>query len=265
MFMKYIIVILLLGISKIACGQSRQDTPVRIDIDGISKIITNIVGWEFDGEYWCGYRNVICSKYHKNNKIPIQLTAHDITEYGRNNIINMQLKKISINNEPYYLLYIKSWSYYYDNPTLQIGRHHYKSYDIYGIDPIQYEKLWNISDSANIVHTIKIQWLGGYWPTVPSKDWGVRTSDREVIKQCYEESFNPYKEAENEYFQWKLYIKRESDGNVRFQFPTQKILINEIQEYNNKYNYLHFDKYDAVDFDRFYFETSYAQFKLLKL
>ena len=98
-------------------AQARQNKVLPVEIMKSSPVLTDIDGWMFDGEYWCGYKNVLLRDYKRNSKIPIQTTVFNITEYGRGNIASLQTKQIMLNDTiPYYLLYITSWSYYFDYP-----------------------------------------------------------------------------------------------------------------------------------------------------
>ena len=238
-------------------GDERIDKPYYYKIIQSSPIITNIVGWSYDSsnEKWAGYYNALIGIYRENNKKPIRASLDQLGGYE--DISSMQFKKITYNETPYYLLYIKKWEMWYSYPSIYRGRNNYEDYSIFVFTEEEYNKIWDLKDGIN-----KIKILNETGFCVHQNRRGELVTEKQGLSWCFDENFSgQYSDYSTTYF----YIKKTSNA-IRFAYPTSTVLLEELEEYNKgKSRFAQKSAYQTVDFSTAYYEVSPATFQKLRI
>lgn len=244
--MKRVVLFMVVLMPLVLAAQPRTDQNKPVKIERASQLMSNPVGWAFDTEHqkWSGYYGLIWPHYrNNNNKTPIWSSLwersdwNELTTFPFVNIISMQVKKTKIDTIPAYLLYVQFWTYYYDYPTLEVGRHDVKETDIFIMTADEYAKLWSLDTNITIVQM-------SYAGTFASHYFDCK-SERCVLEDMNDPSLLKGKPN-------YLYVKKENGNTVRFFGPTELTFV------ENRIG-------DNVDFSKRYFEVSTATFNKLKI
>ena len=233
-----------------------------------SGILSNPVGWKYnDLDKWCGWYNVIDGEYENNSTVPKQVPVTTQSHFDNAGILSLQFKKIKSHGNIYYALYHTYYSGYYDYPAIYEGWNVRECCAIYIFTPEEYSKLTNLREG---ITSVKV-----YKSIYPSRRYNYKTKDgQEELERGLKETFvKPIttKMLRSSYLHPTIwYVKKESDGSIRFQVPTHHELWSPEAEakerkkpFGNNEMSLEIAKRDYVDFNTAYFETSALNFKKL--
>lgn len=263
----FYITVILCVYSILLNAQKRVDGADIVKISKQSQIVSSIVGWCYDKTYhkWCGYYNVIWPEFKNNNKTP-KYPPSFFYEYNDEDVLNMQMKMLKYKGENIYMLYISQLDHYYDYPSINEGYHSYKEKTVFFMKQEEYDKLWNLEVGINKIRLLNETCSFGHYKS---------TYDNQSEMLAYKFgddgfslNYRTYANSKFEPLTW--YIKKEDDGTIRFQFPTNKGLLEDAIEYNKKLpkSATHFDirsERDAKDFSTEYYEISNVNFQKLKI
>lgn len=249
-------------------AQPRVNKEISFKQMAESGIIENPVGWCLDKTVgkWCGYYGVLINDYKNNSTKPLQVSIAQRSQLT--NISSMQFKKYDVGEDIYYALYIVDYKCYYDYPEIYQGLHSYKDCKIYLFTEEEYQKLYDLKEGFNKIHTFT------FVNTNFDHKYGTN-SGKLYINNRLEEIFYDMKNDEQyrynrlhkPNFGDNWYIKVEEDNTIRFILPTTKYLWEEAQQINKdnekKSGYIPIRQYNCIDFSDEYFEVTKAQFDKL--
>lgn len=208
MSLKSCLTVLTIAVSINVLGQARVDNQRKYTVLASSPVVTNFVGWSYDSskEKWAGYYNTIWDSYRGNNKTPIRTSAANMAK--QNNIVSLQVKKISYQENVYYAIIYTSWTGYYDYPSISEGWHPYKHHCLLVYDVNEYMKLFslNIGSSPTIIGTY-------------GKTFEYATTEKSVngLLNYYFDGTELKKDSYNQKF---MKFKQEDSNTIRLAGPT---------------------------------------------
>lgn len=261
------ITIILCGVLNPLSGQKRVDGTDIIKISKQSQIISSIIGWCYDDTYnkWCGYYNLIWEEYKNNNKTPKYAPSY-YYDHNDEDVLSLQIKMLNYKGENVYMLYIGQSDYYYDYPTIEEGYHSYKKKTVFFMKQEEYDKLWNLQLGINKIRLLDERCSFGH-------SRATYDNQEEMLAYKFRDGkFSlDYRVIGNKRFDpLTLFIKKEDDGTIRFQFPTEKGLLEDAKSYNSKlpenaWFHERRSERDAKDFSTEYYEISNANYQKLKI
>lgn len=198
---KFFSIIACLFFSIVTYSQPRVDGNLQFKVLKTSPLITNIVGWAYDkgkGK-WAGYYNTIWEVYKGNNKTPIKTTAHNMS--FNENVVSLQVKKISYKDKIYYALIKIYWTGGYTYPSIMEDWYKLQQRDIYIYEPEEYEKFFSLD--TNITNIKTYDKLLGYSP----QEWTINNMLRQLLNG---------EELKRNKYPHELNIKKEDDNTYRF-------------------------------------------------
>lgn len=217
--------------------------PLRIE--KVSQIISNPVGWCYWGENWCGWYGGILPDYKNNHITPKWPSSQRLADYCGDPVISMQMKKSKIDTIPVYLLYIGTWSYYYDYPAIKVGRHNFKYTEVFLMSQESYDMLWNLDTGITIIpintHS-NFGELGNY--SVGKFGTSDVYTEKEMLTEMNDDK---YLTSDRTVCRW--HIKKEADGKIRFHPPAAKDIFRTFKP----------------DFNESYYEVTQATFNKLMI
>lgn len=248
-------------------GQKRVDGAEIVKISKQSQIVSSIIGWYYDDIYhkWCGYYNIIWPEFKNNNKTPKYPPSY-YYDYNDEEVLNLQIKMVNYKGENIYMLYVGQLDSYYDYPTIEQGYHSYKKTTVFFIKQEEYDKMWNLQVGINKIRLLDKQCSFGHRRAT-------YVNQEEMLAYNFgDDKFSlDYRVNRDKRFDpFTLYIKKEDDGTIRFQFPTDKGLLEDAINYNNQLpkNAWYSDRRserDAKDFATEYYEISNTNYRKLKI
>ena len=268
--MKNLVIVLLVALLYVipSYGQKRVDGPDIVRIHKSSQVVSPIIGWGYDENFnkWCAYYSIILQEYKNNNKRPIY-PNNALYSYNDYEVFSLQIKSVIFRGETLYLLYIGQQDYYYDYPISEVGYHAYKKTTVYIIKKEEYEKMWNLQTGINKIRILSGGFSFGHpRATYDNQDKMLAYQFNEKFSFAYRE-INPYNRGTLEPMAW--YIKKEEDGTIRFQYPTNFGLLEDAIKYNKNIpenNYAsRRDTSKAVDFSTKYYEISGSSYQKLRI
>ena len=176
---------------------------------------------------------------------------------------------LSYKGENVYMLYIGQSDHYYDYPSIYKGYHGYKMKRVFFMRQEEYDKMWNLQVGINKIRLLNSMCTFGHYRA---------TYDNQTEMLAYVfgdggfslnyRSYNdPYTKGKFEPLTW--YIKKEDDGTIRFQFPTDRGLLEDAIEYNKKFSKDDWiskrSEKEAKDFSTEYYEISNINYQKLKI
>ena len=201
-------------ISVIAClfyvssviAQPRVDGGTSAKVVKSSSVVSNFVGWAYDGtnEKWSGYYNCICGFYKNNNKVPKRLPPDDMALF--NNMLSLQIKKVNFEDENYFLLLVPFYAGKYRYPAIEEDWYSKKVTDVYVFTEDEYNKLKSLNDSLTIVVSVNKTRFGdgiefhSYYETLSAAMNHLFKSKDKLLKGNKS----------------KFYLKMESSKTIRF-------------------------------------------------
>lgn len=264
-----------LCITFISIAQPRtNNTSSYFKVLASSQIVSSPVGWYYDdvSERWSGYYGAICGEYSNNHKIPKRMSADDLSGFGDDGILSLQVKKVKSADKIFYLLYHRFWDGEFDYPAIQRGWRYWKNCNVYIIEESEFNKFLNPEIGINKIKILDYEnpYDMGLLKGEATLNSNLNTKFKEISRATPDK---PYKSYWSDYV---IYLKLEEDGKtVRFHLPSNKMLLseakeinrqNELNRANNPYRYYSdVSTYDCIDFGSKYFELTPLQYSTLKL
>ena len=222
-----------------AYSQPRENYKTSAKIVKVSQLATNFIKWEYNDHYlkWEGALNdksfCTSSKDIKSVKrYSAEVQSHD------ENIQSMRIRKISYNNNYWYLLSITSYDGAYKFPLIFKDWIYWKVTNLYVIYPDQYRKLLNLQNNNN---DVIIYAAGSY--LINSNEKTLSTEMSTIFRNG---------KVEHSPGACHFYIRVENANTIRLLFPSSKRLGSSRELNFNKY-YFEIPKNDfnkAIWFDK---------------
>lgn len=221
-------------ITMVSFGQDRVNREKLSFLDK-SNQLTTAVGWSYNttlGE-WVDYNNVIENDKSYKEKYK-SLQGSYMMSHRTQNFISIQTKTLVYKDIKYYVLLVEKWDGDYKYPNIREDWRIYKTMYGYIFTETEYNKLNNIDGVMNL-ETQYIVSMGSYY------------EEYDEIVFLDEIQTNLSSEKSKYSFTYTFPIKKTETGDIRFYVP-------------NYFSTLSSSSYNAVDFEKEYFETTFDNF-----